>query len=55
MSNQTNSNWTQTKNGWEKKKDSTTKGAPIDWERVNRISRWQQEIRKDREERNKPK
>lgn len=55
MSNQTNSNWKETPSGWTKNKTSTTKGTPIDRERANRVSRWQQEIRKEREERNKVK
>jgi hypothetical protein len=50
-----NSNWKETRNGWVKKDTSTTRGTPIDWERANWISRWVQEIRKDREERNKAK
>ncbi len=56
MTNQTNnSNWKETQDGWTKNKTSTTRGAAIDWERPERERRWQQEIRKEREERNKAK
>ena len=55
MSEQKNSNWQETKNGWIKKDQSTTRGQSPDWERAERINRWTQEIRRDREERNKKK
>jgi len=51
----TNSNWIQTPKGWVKKDQSAIKGAPIDWERARRIAQWEQELRKERAERNKVK
>jgi len=50
-----NSNYQETKDGWVKKDTSTTRGAAPDWARAERVSRWTQEIRKEREERNKVK
>jgi hypothetical protein len=55
MSNQNNSNYQETKDGWVKKDTSTTRGASPDWGRAERVSRWTAEIRKEREERNKAK
>lgn len=52
MSDQKNSNWKETKHGWVKQDRSSTRGASPDWERAERTSRWTQEIRNERQERN---
>lgn len=50
-----NPNWKETKDGWVKQDHSQTQGRAIDWDRLKREQAWLEQIRREREERNKAK